>query len=85
MLNLGFNIKNNIFLFFIFFIFPLNGNKIIQNPTTFFSNVETEHAISKTRLVYSSIRLSKIVVIFISFVNFKLLDVAKFNASFNNQ
>ncbi len=44
--------------------------------------LEAKHDNSKTTFAFSSIKLSKVAKL-ISILNFKLMDIAKFNASLN--
>ncbi len=69
---------------FVFFIFFKEGNKRIQNPNNFFLMLEAKHDNSKTTFTSSSIKLLKVVES-ISSLNFRLINMAKFNASHKNQ
>jgi hypothetical protein len=50
-----------------------------KTPTTSFLMLDAKHDNSKITFVYSSIKLSKVVE-FISFLNFRLMDMVEFNA-----
>jgi hypothetical protein len=55
-----------------------------KTPTSLFLVLEAKHYNSKTTFAFSSIKLSKRTKSILS-LNFKLTNMTKFDASFNNQ
>ncbi len=68
-----------------FFHISLKGGKNLKAPTTSFFMLKSKYVKSITIVAFSSIRLSKEVIISISSPNFRLMNIAKFNASPNKQ
>jgi len=68
---------------FFFSDFFKKEKKESKTPTSFLM-LEAKHDNSKATFAFSSINLSKVVKL-ISILNFRLMDMAKFNASLNTQ
>jgi hypothetical protein len=66
------------------YIFLRKKQKKSKTPTSLFLVLEVKPYNSKTTFAVSSIKLSKRAKS-ILFLNFKLMNITKFDASFNNQ
>jgi len=81
-LNLGSKSKKSSQFFFPCFL--KKEIKEFKTPKCSFLVLEAKHYNSKTTFTFCSIKLSKGAKLILS-LNFKLVDMAKFNASFNNE